>query len=81
MAVYFWDTSALAKYYHIELGSDYVESLLQSAEHRHFVSEVTLVEMLSITAARCDVATSMKATFLCFGRCFSRTCKISFYIS
>lgn len=52
MSVYFWDTSALAKYYHRESGSDHVERLLGDSTNKHFVSEITLVEMLSVTASK-----------------------------
>ena len=52
MAIHFWDTSSLAKYYHREAGSEFVETLLDNSSEKHCISELTLVEMLSVTAAK-----------------------------
>ncbi len=46
----FLDTSALAKLYHLELGSDYVEGLLNGPENRVFVSPLSLIDMESAFA-------------------------------
>jgi predicted nucleic acid-binding protein len=49
----FLDTSALAKLYHQELGSDYVERLLDAqTENRIFVSPLSLIEMESVLAIK-----------------------------
>jgi predicted nucleic acid-binding protein len=49
----FLDTSALAKLYHQELGSDYVGGLLDaSGENRIFVSPLSLIEMESVLATK-----------------------------
>ena len=53
MANIFLDTSALAKLYHRELGSDYVERLLDAqGENRVFVSPLSLIEMESVLATK-----------------------------
>lgn len=53
MANIFLDTSALAKLYHQELGSDYVESLLEAqGANRIFVSPLSLIEMESALATK-----------------------------
>jgi predicted nucleic acid-binding protein len=51
----FLDTSALAKLYHQELGSDYVEGLLDAQENRIFVSPLSLIEMESVLATKARV--------------------------
>jgi predicted nucleic acid-binding protein len=49
----FLDTSALAKLYHRELGSDYLERLLDTeGDNRIFVSPLSLVEMESVLATK-----------------------------
>ncbi len=55
MANVFLDTSALAKLYHQELGSDYVERLLDTQENRVFVSPLSLIEMESVLATKARV--------------------------
>ena len=72
MSVYFWDTSALAKYYHKENGSDYVEGLFESPANKHFVSEVTLVEMLSITAPKVRSGDLQKPDFYMYRKVFQQ---------
>jgi len=72
MAVFFWDTSALAKYYHNERGSSYVEMLLQAPANKHFVSEVTLVEMLSVTASRVRAGDLHKSDFFIYRKVFQQ---------
>ena len=52
MSVYFWDTSALAKYYHQESGTNEVTNLIEAPDAKHFVSQITLVEMLSVAASK-----------------------------
>ena len=52
MAGYFLDTSALAKRYHEELGSDYVESILNQPGSKGIVSRLSLVEMESVFAIK-----------------------------
>jgi hypothetical protein len=52
LAGYFLDTSALAKLYHEELGSDYVESILNQPGSKGIVSRLSLVEMESVFAIK-----------------------------
>ncbi len=53
MANIFLDTSALAKLYHDELGSDYVAHLLDAQrENRVFISPLSLIEMESVLATK-----------------------------
>jgi PIN domain nuclease of toxin-antitoxin system len=44
VAGYFLDTSALAKLYHKEPGSDYVEQILDQPDSKGFISRLSLVE-------------------------------------
>jgi predicted nucleic acid-binding protein len=49
---YFLDTSALAKLYHEELGSDYVERILNQPGSKGVISRLSLVEMESAFAMK-----------------------------
>ena len=50
MAGYFIDSSALVKYYHQEIGSPKVQSILDEADSEHFIARFTLVELRSAIA-------------------------------
>jgi uncharacterized protein len=53
LRIFFIDTSALAKLYHEEPGSDYMERLFErQTEHRLIISPLTLVEMESVLAIK-----------------------------
>jgi predicted nucleic acid-binding protein len=52
LAGYFVDTSALAKLYHQEPGSDYVERILNRAGSRGIISRLSLVELESVLAIK-----------------------------
>ena len=48
MANFFLDTSVLAKLYHKEIGSDYLERVLQQPNNRSLISRLSIVEMESV---------------------------------
>jgi len=50
MADRFFDTSAIVKRYHVEVGSAEVDALLREVGARHFVSELGVVEFHSVFA-------------------------------
>ena len=50
MAEYLLDTSALVKYYHLEVGSPRVIALVDDPAHRSYISRLTLVEIHSTFA-------------------------------
>lgn len=52
MAHYLLDTSALVKYYHVEIGSPKVIALVDDHSHVSFISRISLVEMHSAFARR-----------------------------
>ena len=52
MPGYFLDTSALAKLYHPEIGSARMESLAQSTGAQMIISELSLIEIESVFAAK-----------------------------
>ncbi len=52
MPNYFLDTSALAKLYHREAGSDYVDRILRDPGSRSFISRLSIVEMESVLAIK-----------------------------
>lgn len=52
MAGYFLDTSALAKLYHQERGSDYVERILNQPGSKGVISRLSLVELESALAIK-----------------------------
>ena len=50
--VYFFDTSALAKLYHPELGTDTVTAIVKSTHRTLIVSQLVTVEMASVAAIK-----------------------------
>jgi len=52
MADNFFDTSALGKHYHPEVGTAKVDRLLAEPGARHFVSRLTVVEIQSVFAKK-----------------------------
>jgi hypothetical protein len=50
MADRFFDTSAVAKHYRVELGTARVDALLAEAASRHFISDLGVVELHSVLA-------------------------------
>ena len=57
MADYFFDSSALAKHHHAEVGSPKVEDLLAEPGARYFISRLTVLELQSVFA--CKVCTRL----------------------
>jgi PIN domain nuclease of toxin-antitoxin system len=49
---YFFDTSALAKVYRQEIGSDFVDRVLSEPGSQHLISRLTIVEMESVLALK-----------------------------
>jgi predicted nucleic acid-binding protein len=49
---YFFDTSALAKVYRREIGSDFVDRVLSEPGSQHIISRLTIVEMESVFALK-----------------------------
>ena len=52
MSGYFLDTSALAKLYHQEDGSQYLEQLVTTSGSNTFISRLSLVELESVFAIK-----------------------------
>lgn len=52
MPIYFFDTSALGRNYHVEVGTDEVERLLALPETRAFISRLSIVETQSVFAPK-----------------------------
>ncbi|MEK7409067.1 MAG: type II toxin-antitoxin system VapC family toxin [Acidobacteriota bacterium] len=52
MATYFFDSSALTKFYHQELGSAKVQSIFSEPGRRILISRLTSVEMQSVFAGK-----------------------------
>ncbi|HMF14737.1 MAG TPA: type II toxin-antitoxin system VapC family toxin [Gemmataceae bacterium] len=52
MAELFWDTSALVKHYHPELGTPKVDNLLQAQGSRHVISRLAVTETFSVFAGK-----------------------------
>ena len=52
MAGYFLDSSALSKFYHVEIGSAEVESIIQFEENEIRISRLTVVELASAFAIK-----------------------------
>ena len=52
MPNYFLDTSALAKLYHTETGSEYMERLLREPGSQSFISRLSILEIESVFAIK-----------------------------
>ena len=52
MAKYFLDTSAVAKLYRSELGSEFVDRIFSERASQHLISRLTIVEMESVLALK-----------------------------
>jgi hypothetical protein len=48
----FWDTSALCKHYHPEVGTRRVDDLLQAPASRHAISRLAVTETFSVFAGK-----------------------------
>jgi hypothetical protein len=66
----FFDTSALGKHYHQELGTPKVDQLLADPGSRHFISRLTVVEMQSVFAKKVRTGVLSLADFQLLGRRF-----------
>jgi hypothetical protein len=66
MAAYFFDTSALAKFYHSEPGTARVTAIFREPGRRIFISRLTVLEMHSMFAVkvRTGVITPVQANAL-----------------
>ena len=67
MAGLFWDTSALVKHYHPELGTPKVDNLLQRPGSEHLISRLAVTETFSAFAGkvRARLITSIEFNQLC----------------
>lgn len=52
MARYFFDTSALAKLYRKEVGSDLIDRIVAEPDSQRFISRFTILEMESVLALK-----------------------------
>jgi len=59
----FFDTSALGKHYHPEVGTSKVDQLLTEPSARHFISRLTLVEIQSVFAKKVRIGVLPHADF------------------
>lgn len=64
MPGYFVDTSALAKLYHWEVGSERMEALLETPGARLIISQLSLVEIESVFATKVRTGVIDKAALL-----------------
>jgi predicted nucleic acid-binding protein len=70
MADNFFDTSALGKHYHQEVGSPQVDQLLAAPGLRHFVSRLSVVEIYSVFGKKVRTGILSLADFQLLGRRF-----------
>ncbi|HUY31587.1 MAG TPA: type II toxin-antitoxin system VapC family toxin [Pirellulales bacterium] len=59
----FFDTSALGKHYHNEVGTPEVDAILAAAGSRHVISRLGAVEVLSVFAGKVRTGTITVADF------------------
>jgi hypothetical protein len=70
MPDYFFDSSALAKYYHVELGTPEVERILMEPGSRYFISRLTTIEIQSVFAGKVRMGTIGEPEFRLLRRRF-----------
>jgi hypothetical protein len=70
MADYFFDTSALGKHYHAELGTLKVDQLLAEPGAQHFISRLAIIEMQSVFAGKVRMGVISPADFQLLRRRF-----------
>lgn len=63
MPDYFFDTSALGKNYHNEVGTPKVEQLLKELGARHFISRLSVIEIQSVFAGKVRAGVISEADF------------------
>jgi predicted nucleic acid-binding protein len=63
MARYFLDSSAIVKYYHIEIGSTEVQRILGEAGSEHLIARLTWVEILSGLARKVRMGVILAADY------------------
>jgi hypothetical protein len=68
MADEFFDTSALVKHYHLELGSDVVDRLILEPSNRCFISRLGLLEIQIVFAAKVRAGLIADADFELYRR-------------
>ncbi len=52
MNSYYLDTSAIAKHYHVEIGTPKVDAILAEPDAQHFISRLSVVELQSALAKK-----------------------------
>ena len=52
MAAYYFDSSALATFYHPEVGTSAVDRIIQAADNKIRISRLTVVELPSVFAIK-----------------------------
>jgi predicted nucleic acid-binding protein len=70
MADYFFDSSALGKHYHVEVGTAEVDRLLKEPGARPFISRLSLVELQSVFAGKVRTGVITEADFQLLRRRF-----------
>jgi hypothetical protein len=63
MTYYVFDSSAFGKHYHAEIGTAFVDTLLQDPGAQHFISRLTVVEMHSVFAGKVRTGVIAAADF------------------
>ena len=52
MSAYFYDSSAISKHYHLEIGTDVVDGFLSEPDSQHYISRLTIIEIHSVFARK-----------------------------
>lgn len=71
MPNYMLDTNALVKYYHEEAGSSKVKALIDDPQNPIFISDLSIVELISSLAKKCVSANCVYPPFIMRGAAFS----------
>ena len=70
MTHYYWDTSAISKHYHVEVGTPKVDALLAEPAATHLISRLGVVEFRSMSAKAVRMGIFSTADFQSVNRQF-----------
>jgi len=64
MSIYYFDSSALIKRYHYELGTDVVDRIIENEDSEIYVSSISLIEVISTLRRKVKAHKITKAKFV-----------------
>ena len=79
MSKYFFDTSAIAKRYHSEDGSDFIDKWFVKLDAEFIISDISIIEFYSALSLKVRVGEIDKENFVILRKVFSQDIKKGVY--